>query len=80
MPYILNGTKTLLAYRNTLGRPCSRDQMANAIMAPRILFTGEGRDAQSLTLQYGESEAQSLAAALGVNVSDVTDNGGQILI
>lgn len=80
MPYILNGTVDLLAYRNTLGRPCSIDRMANAIKAPRIAFQGAGRTRRSFTARYGEVEAANLAAALGVDIADVTTNGGQILI
>lgn len=80
MPYILIGTRLLLDYRRQLGRPCSRDQMANAIKTPCINLQGSGRDQSSKTIQYGEVEAQSLAACLGVTVQNVTDNGGQILI
>jgi hypothetical protein len=80
MPYIMKGTKAILRYRNTLGRPCSVDRMANAIKAPKILFTGEGRDPESATIRYGEVEAQALAGSLGVTVANVTTNGGQILI
>lgn len=80
MPYVINGTRTLIGYWRTLGRPCDRDKLSSAIKSPKIYFTGEGRDTQSLKLNYGEVEAQNLAAALGVAVSDVTTNGGQILI
>lgn len=80
MPYILLGTKDLMAYRHTLGRPCMRKDMANAIGVPIINFEGIGRDKVSFTAKYGEAQAQALAAVLGVQVSDVTTNGGQILI
>lgn len=80
MAYILNGTKTLINYWETLGRPCDRRDLASAIKTPKINFTGTGRDTQSFKLQYGEKEAQNLAFVLGVQVSDVTTNGGQILI
>lgn len=80
MPYILQGTKDLLRYRHTLGRPCNIHDMAAAIGVPRINFEGGGRDKVSFTAKYGEKQAQALAALLGVLVSDVTTNGGQILI
>jgi len=80
MPYILNGTRTLIDYWNTLGRPCRKERLSESIKSPKINFQGVGRDIRSLSLQYGEVEAQNLAGALGVNVSDVTTNGGQILI
>lgn len=80
MPYILQGTKDLLNYRHTLGRPCPRHAMAAAIGVPAINFEGTGRDRVSFNAKYGEKEAQALAALLGVNVSDVSTNGGQVLI
>ena len=80
MPYVLNGTRTLISYWNTLGRPCDRDALAAAVKHPKILFTGGGRDSISAKLQYGEVEAQNLAMALGETVENVTTNGGQILI
>ena len=80
MPYVLQGTKDLISYWNTLGRPCERGDLAEAVKAPRQPFIGAGRDKKSLTVAYGEKEAQTLAAKLGVTVSDVTDNAGQILI
>lgn len=80
MAYILNGTRDLLSYWNTLGRPCDRDRLSNAIKAPKLAFTGAGRDARSYSAKYEEKEAQSLAAALGVTVANVTTNGGQVLI
>lgn len=80
MPYILNGTKDLLTYWNTLGRPCEQRALSQAIGATKLPFTGSGRDKVSYTVQYGEVQAQNLAAALGVAVSDVTTNGGQIQI
>lgn len=80
MPYILKGTKDLMAYRRTLGNPCMRRDIAAATKIPIINFEGIGRDPVSFTAQYGEVEAQNLAAILGVQVSDVTTNGGQIQI
>lgn len=80
MPYVLQGTVDLLRYRNTLGRPCSRRDMASAIGVPIINFEGPGRDRVSFNARYGQKEAEALAALLGVLVSDVTTNGGQILI
>lgn len=80
MPYLMIGTKDILNYRRTLGRPCSKPQMAAALKTPLINLEAEGRDPQSLTLKYGEVEAQDLAALLGVTVANVTTNGGQILI
>lgn len=80
MPYILKGTKDLIGYWKTLGRPCSKRDLANSIKSPIINFEAHGRDPVSLSLKYGEIEAQNLAAKLGVNVSDVTTNGGQIQI
>ena len=80
MPYILQGTKDLISYWNTLGRPCERGVLAEAVKASRQPFIGAGRDRAGFSHRYGEKEAQSLAAKLGVTVSDVTDNGGQVLI
>ena len=80
MPYILQGTRGLLRYRNTLGRPCSVHQLAAASRIPLTALTGEGRDRVSFSARYGEREAQAIAALLGVEVSDVTDNADQILI
>lgn len=80
MPYVLNGTRTLLNYWNTLGRPCEIKDLAATTGIPRINFMGTGRDRVSETYKYGEVQAQALAGLLGVSVSDVTDNGGQILI
>lgn len=80
MPYVLNGTRTLINYWHILGKPCRKEQIAEAVKVPKILFQGTGRDTQSLVIQYGQKEAENLAAALGVTVSDVTDNGGQVLI
>lgn len=80
MPYILKGTKNLMDYWRSLGRPCERRSVAAALKTPIINFESKGREEASLTIQYGEIEAQNLAAALGVQVSDVTTNGGQILI
>lgn len=80
MPYIMQGTVDLLSYWNTRGRPCEIGVMAAAMKAPRAALMGSGRDRISFSAQYGEVEAQDLAAALGVAVQDVTDNAGQILI
>ena len=79
MPYILQGTRDLIEYRHTLGRPCSIRQMADATKIPIINFMGAGKDRRSFSAQYGEVEAQNLAALLGVAVNDVTDNAGQFL-
>lgn len=80
MPYILKGTKDLITYWRTLGRPCMKRDMAASIKSPRINFEADGRDPVSLSVTYGEVEAQNLAACLGVTVANVTTNGGQILI
>lgn len=80
MPYILQGTRDLIGYWNTLGRPCDLLDLATTIKQPKIAFTGNGRDRRSFTCQYGEVEAQALAAKLGVTVANVTTNGGQILV
>lgn len=80
MSYILNGTVTLMNYYRSLGRPCSHQDMANAVKQPRINFIGNGRNEQSFKCQYGEAEAQNLAAVLGTTVANVTTNGGQIQI
>lgn len=78
--YILQGTKNLIAYWHTLGKPCDRDALASATKIPKINFISSGRDSASENFQYGETEAQNLAMVLGVQVSDVTTNGGQIQI
>ena len=80
MPYILQGTEDLISYWNTLGRPCPKVRLAQAIKTPKINMEGTGKDRVSFSARYGEVEAQNLAAALGVDVSDVTTNAGQILI
>lgn len=80
MPYILNGSKDLISYWNTLGRPCGVGHLAQSVKQPRIAFIGAGRDPVSFSCQYGEIEAQDLASALGTTVANVTTNGGQILI
>jgi len=80
MPYILQGTMTLLSYWNTLGRPCDLQTLANATKINKINFVAGGRDARSETFKYGEVEAQNLASVLGVTVANVTTNGGQVLI
>ena len=80
MPYYLKGTVDLLSYRNTLGRPCSLDQLANAGKIPKINFMGAGRDSESFVASYGEKEAQSIAAILGTTVGNVNTNGGQFQI
>ena len=80
MAYILQGTEDLISYWNTLGRPCPLEDMASATRIPKVNLMGAGRDRQSFSARYGESQAQALAAKLGVDVSDVTDNGGQVLI
>lgn len=80
MPYILQGTKDLLTYWNTLGRPCGLDVLSAAAKIRKIDLMGVGRDRVSFSAQYGIVEAESIAGALGVAVQDVTDNAGQILI
>ena len=80
MPYILQGTRDLLTYWNTLGRPCGREAMAAAIKTPKANLMAAGKDRVSFSTQYGEVEAQNIASVLGVEVSDVTDNAGQVLI
>lgn len=80
MPYVLQGTRDLVAYWNTLGRPAPIARIASAIRISRHHLTAPGRDRVSFNHRYGEPEAQSLAALLGVTVQDVTDNAGQILI
>lgn len=80
--YILRGTKSLVNYRNTLNVPVTNEQMAAAIMNLTVIdFAGGGRDGTSfISSVYGEAEAQALAGLLGVNVSDVTTNGGQEVV
>lgn len=80
MPYILQGTKDLVDYWKTLGRPCARRRLAEAVKASLINFEADGKGRVSFNHRYGEVEAQNLAAALGVTVANVTTNGGQILI
>ena len=80
MPYILQGTIDLLNYRHTLGRPCSIEQMSQATRILAIHFRNNGKTRVAFSAQYGEREAQALAALLGVAVSDVSENGGQVLI
>lgn len=80
MPYILQGTKGILNYWNILGRPCEVRRLAHAVKSPVINFAGVGRDKQSLTISYGETEAQNLAAALGTTVNNVSLSGDQVLI
>lgn len=77
MAYILRGTRTLLDYWKTLGRPCNKRELAYAIKSTMINFESSGRDKVSLTLKYGEKEAQNLATLLGTSVANVTTNGGQ---
>lgn len=80
MPYILQGTRDLVAYWNTLGRPCRMEDLASSTGIPKVNFMGGGRDRKSFEASYGEVEAQKLAGRLGVAVADVTENGGQVLI
>lgn len=80
MPYILKGTKNLVSYWNTLGRPCELMDLAAAVNMGVIHFQGAGRDSVSESVSYGEVQAQNLAKALGVTVANVTTNGGQIQI
>ena len=80
MPYFLKGTVDLLSYRNTLGRPCSLRQLADASGIPIIKFMGAGRDSVSFVASYEEKQAQDIAACLGTTVGNVNTNGGQFQI
>ena len=80
MSYILNGTKGLLNYWNILGRPCDIRDLSVSTGIPLINFMGEGRDRQSETFQYGEIQAQNLAAVMGTTVNNINLTGDQVLV
>lgn len=50
MPYYLKGTKSLISYWNTLGRPVGVGHLAQAVKQPRLAFIGAGRDQESFSL------------------------------
>mgnify|MGYP003394234234 CR=1 FL=1 len=80
MPYIIKGTKGILSYWNTLGRPCDIRDISAATKIPMINFLGVGRDGVSFTAQFGEVEAQAVAGVMGTTVSNLLLSGDVIQI
>lgn len=80
MAYILQGTRRLLEYWNTLGRPCDIRDLSVSTGIPVINFMDGGRDKVSGTFQYGEVQAQNLANVMGTTVNNINLSGDQILI
>lgn len=79
--YILRGTKLILAYRDSLNVPVTREQICASINEDVLPFAGPGRDGSSwMSRRYSEAQAQALAALLGVSVANVTTNGGQEIV
>lgn len=80
MSYVLKGTKGLLNYWNILGRPCDIRDLSVSTGIPLINFMDGGRDKKSGTFQYGEVQAQNLAAAMGTTVNNINLTGDQVLV
>ena len=80
MSYVLKGTKGLLNYWNILGRPCDIRDLSVSTGIPLINFMAGGRDRQSETFQYGEVQAQNLAAVMGTTVNNINLTGDQVLV
>lgn len=79
--YVLRGTERLLNYKRTLAADVPNERLAAAIRIPVGRLAGKGLTASSYTSRrYSEAEAQALAGLLGVEVADVTTNGGQEVV